>query len=81
MNTKEKLMQLLELCIEKGLNCTIDNDCKVVNIMLLNHKNEKWKFYEYTHFGSEVYEDDLKNNEHNQRNLNDLITKVKNYQP
>lgn len=81
MTTKEKLMHLLEMCLEKGLNCNIDNDCKAVNIMLLNHENKEWKFYEYTHFGVEAYGIKSMNDEHNERNLNDLITKVKNYQP
>ena len=81
MTTKEKLMHLLELCIGKGLNCNIDNDNKAVNIMLLNHETKEWKFYEYTHFGVEPYGIKLMNDEHNERNLNELITKVKNYQP
>ena len=74
-----KLIELLKLCIEKSLNIAIDNHCKQVNVMLLNYETKEWLFYETTHFGIEAYGIKSMNNEHNERNLNELIEKVKNY--
>lgn len=76
---ESKLIELLKLCIEKGLNINIDNQCKSINIMLLNYDTKEWIFYENTHFGTEYYDIKTMTDEHNERNLNELIEKVKNY--
>ena len=73
MTTKEKLMQLLELCIKKGLNFDYSPDTKVC-VNKSNEKYDGWKFYEYEFLLSSI------NNDEN-KTLDNLITKVKNYQP
>lgn len=73
MNTKEKLIQLLELCIEKGLDYSYSK-LNVVQVSLKKEDENDWRFYEYVGF----YE--FWSEEKQQNNLNDLITKVKNYQ-
>lgn len=74
MNTKEKLMQLLELCIEKGLDYSYSNTGTATVSKLHDNKNS-WKFYHIAYF--------FEHNEmeENLSNIEDLITKVKNYQP
>lgn len=72
MNTKEKLMQLLELCIEKNLN--IDFNTRLFLVSVFN-RNQTFNFE--SNYGGEnegfEYSKCVK--------IDDLITKVKNYQP
>lgn len=66
MNTKEKLMQLLELCIEKNLNFDY-GVANTITVCALNKEKEGFSIYErFT-----IYPE----------SLDKLITKVKNYQP
>lgn len=74
-----KLIELLKLCIEKELNINIDNHCKAISVMSLNYETKEWLFYETTHFGVESYDIKSMNHEHNERNINELMEKVKNY--
>ena len=70
MNTKEKLMQLLELCIEKGLDFEANKNTVSASRWIAD---DEWKLRERIWLtGFENFDTLL---------LNDLITKVKNYQP
>lgn len=73
MNTKEKLMHLLELCIEKGLDYSFSNT-GTATVSKLN-KNDAWEIYQVAYF----YES--RPTEEGLSNIEELITKVKNYQP
>lgn len=66
MNTKEKLMQLLELCIEKNLNFDY-GIANTITVCALNKEKEGFSIYERVLIYPE--------------SLDDLITKVKKYQP
>lgn len=66
MNTKEKLMQLLELCIEKNLNFDY-GVANTITVCALNKEKELFSIYERV----TIYPE----------SLDKLITKVKNYQP
>lgn len=74
MNTKEKLMQLLELCIDKGLSYhLLQNNC--ITVFFWNGKETTFKeranlYYYDTNIQDKVIHE----------NLNELIIKVKNYQ-
>ena len=71
MNTKEKLMQLLELCIEKGL----DFEASRHSISASRWVGDNvWMFRERIWLSEE-------NLENNEKQLSGLITKVKNYHP
>lgn len=74
MNTKEKLMQLLELCIEKGLDYSYSTT-GTSTVSKLDDNKDAFKFYHVAYF--------FEHNsiEENLNNINELITKVKNYQP
>lgn len=74
-----KLIELLKLCIDKGLNISIDNICKTVTVMLLDYETREWIVYDYVHFGVEVYDDVEENIKMNENNVFELIEKVKNY--
>lgn len=66
MNTKEKLMQLLELCIEKNLNFDY-GIANTITVCALNKEKEGFSIYERVPI--------------DEGSLDYLITKVENYQP
>lgn len=70
MNTKEKLMQLLELCIEKGLDFEASKDTVSASRWIAD---DEWKLRE------RIWLTEFENM--NILLLNGLIDKVKNYQP
>ncbi len=74
METTEKLKELLELCIEKKLSYSYYN-CGAIQVTRSNENDEGWEFYEYVG----IY--DFWGEERVMENLNDLIEKVKNYNP
>lgn len=71
MNTKEKLIQLLELCIEKGLDFEASKNTVSASRWV---GDNVWMFRERIWLSEE-------NLEGNEKQLSGLITKVKNYQP
>jgi len=72
MNTKEKLMQLLELCIEKELNFDYTPN-QVITVAKFNHKKSDFTFRESVWLINSTHK--------NTENIYELITKVKNYNP
>lgn len=70
MNTKEKLMQLLELCIEKELNYEYSWKHQLIRVLLFDTESEIL-FNEYCYLDGIDAE----------RKIDDLINKVENYQP
>jgi len=70
MNTKEKLMQLLELCIEKRLDF---ESCTNTVAATRWEGDNTWLFRERIWLSNDI--------ETNDKHLDELITKVKNYQP
>lgn len=73
MNTKEKLMQLLELCIEKGL--TYNYSAHVNSVTVFKPEDmDSFRYYTYVDYMPSIMTDELVS-------IDDLITKVKNYQP
>lgn len=73
MNTKEKLLQLLELCIEKGLSYNYSSHVNSVTIFKPKDM-DSFRYYTYVDFMPPFITDEL-------ISMDDLITKVKNYQP
>ena len=71
MNTKEKLMQLLELCIEKGLDFEASKHSVSASRWV---GDDVWMLRERIWLSND---DEDRNN----RLLSELITKVKKYQP
>lgn len=72
MNTKEKLIQLLELCIEKNLLFDLNP-----TLFLIYTYNKDQSFYFSSNYDGENKDFEFSNC----IKIDDLITKVKNYQP
>lgn len=76
MNTKEKLMQLLELCIEKGLNYQMYEKSCLLEVSKFNEKNERTYYIRcYYDIDKEII------NVGALTSFSNLINEVKNYQP
>ena len=73
MNTKEKLIQLLELCIEKEMDYSYSNT-GTATVLKINRNNEGWDFYSVAYFFEHH------SIEENLSNIEELIIKVRNYQ-
>lgn len=74
MTTKEKLMQLLELCIEKGLNYQIGTKYSLIEVSKFDDNHERI-FYSRSYFDKDEFV-----NVGTLIAFSDLISKVKNYQ-
>lgn len=70
---KDKLIQLLELCIEKGLNYQINAKYSLIEISEFNDNHERI-FYNRAYFDKDEFL-----NVGDLIPFNDLIEKVKNY--